>query len=467
METLNPQQKLAMKMAIDGHNFTILGSAGTGKSSVVSAIADKLRNERENVALTCSTGIACLVPKHQHVIERIRQADVLILDECSMISKRTLESVAEVLALKDASVIISGIQVILCGDFRQLPPVKDISYGDDGSYCFEAAFFSSVIPHTVLLTDIVRQSDPALISAIREMSHGTVSVQTVNFIRSLSKMPAETSSYVAHLFAKNDLVDDFNRKNILDFPGQLYEFLAKDEGVDTTKLEKLTVPKRLWLKIGIPVILLRNLTDRLVNGLRGEIYDIDEDGPTVEFKDMGVTTKLARYTFEAGQLGVAMSRVRTAEGQAIINFNPKYCIGHSCTVSSFLEKESAEVFEDCRCCKNCKRNVPEAVVNVAQECVATDVDIMLDDTEEDEFDKEFDQVLLKMDSYDRDIHSFSVPEDFSVKSVLESIKITKAVTTSQIFINSVLTDLPLERMTMGKQYGFVLCVEMRMMASST
>jgi hypothetical protein len=52
----------------------------------------------------------------------------------------------------------------------------------------------------------------------------------------------------------------------------------------------LTVPKTLLLKIGIPVILLRNLTDRLVNGLRGVIYDIYDEGPTVEFKEAGVTT---------------------------------------------------------------------------------------------------------------------------------------------------------------------------------
>ncbi|MES9883831.1 MAG: AAA family ATPase [Sedimenticola sp.] len=235
-------------------------------------------------------------PKHKDVLERVRQTDTLIVDECSMISSRTFCSVSEVLSLKDPSIMFGGIQVILCGDFRQLPPVKDVMFGDDGSYCFEAPLFHSAFPHHIELTEIVRQSEPILIRAISEISTGTVTENTLSFLNSRNLEVAAEDT--VHLFARNYKVDDFNRKKIMDLPGTLYEFNSTDEGENKSLLQKLTVPKNLWLKVGIPVILLRNITDRLVNGLRGRVCNIDDEGPTVEFKSVGITTRLERFSFQ-------------------------------------------------------------------------------------------------------------------------------------------------------------------------
>ncbi|MCG8033942.1 MAG: AAA family ATPase, partial [Candidatus Thiodiazotropha taylori] len=133
---LNRGQQEALELAREGHNLLIMGSAGTGKSHVLTEIFDNLTEEGKKVQLTCSTGIACTIYKtrynavtiHQfsgiedgrydpdkiltvlkntakadRVIRNIMSTDVLIVDECSMISQRTFNSLCNVCSMKDPS----------------------------------------------------------------------------------------------------------------------------------------------------------------------------------------------------------------------------------------------------------------------------------------------------------------------------------------------------------------------------
>lgn len=155
---LNKNQTSALYVARNGHNLLLLGTAGTGKSYVISEIYKELTVKDKNVQLTCSTGIACAVypthfkpmpvhkftgiddgrhepkeitsvlknnAKYDKVISAIMATDVLILDECSMISKRTFEAIKSVCEIRDPSKIFGGIQIIFSGDFYQLPPVPN------------------------------------------------------------------------------------------------------------------------------------------------------------------------------------------------------------------------------------------------------------------------------------------------------------------------------------------------------
>ena len=76
----------------------------------------------------------------------------------------------------------------------------------------------------------------------------------------------------------------------------LHQFTAEDTG-DTKQLHSLTAPKILWLKIGSPVLLVRNLTKKRVNGSQGTVLDIDSEGPTVHFSEVNITMKLTRQLF--------------------------------------------------------------------------------------------------------------------------------------------------------------------------
>ncbi|WAQ99476.1 PIF1-like protein [Mya arenaria] len=91
---LNDEQNGALNLAMEGHSFLINGPAGSGKSTVISAIERNLKSLGKAVQLTCSTGIACHVydsdlevgVKHQDVLKRVKCTETLIIDECSMIS---------------------------------------------------------------------------------------------------------------------------------------------------------------------------------------------------------------------------------------------------------------------------------------------------------------------------------------------------------------------------------------------
>lgn len=76
-----------------------------------------------------------------------------------------------------------------------------------------------------------------------------------------------------HLFARNDDVDLFNYNNLQNLPGELKLFKAKDERSEHY-LNKFLAAKNLGLKTGCPVMLVRNLSDTLVNGLRGTVIQI-------------------------------------------------------------------------------------------------------------------------------------------------------------------------------------------------
>ncbi|XP_061186494.1 uncharacterized protein LOC133194571 [Saccostrea echinata] len=75
--------------------------------------------------------------------------------------------------------VFGGIQVIGCGDFKQLLPVPNRRYQDDGQYCFQSANFFSTSPHHINLHEVVRQSEPLLIKAVNELCDGEPSEETM------------------------------------------------------------------------------------------------------------------------------------------------------------------------------------------------------------------------------------------------------------------------------------------------
>ncbi|XP_053389252.1 uncharacterized protein LOC128552247 [Mercenaria mercenaria] len=425
---MNTEQQNAVDVALQGHNLLITGAAGTGKSFVLSYIYKTMKDRGINVHLTCTTGVSCAVyptgmattvhrfagildcrhgsseirdvlrsnRKFDEVVQRINETDVLIIDECSMLSKRTFEILNAACQLKDASKFFGGMQLILCGDFLQLPPVANNLYRDDGSFCFESSIFYNVVPHKVVLCEIMRQSaaEAEFKQVISEVCKGNVSENSSHFIECLSRPLPETQHFEPTLFATNQQVDSFNRNNILEMPGVLYEFQSADTG-ENRYLDRLTCQKVLWLKIGMPVILIRNLTDNLYNGLRGIVHDIDKDGPSVTFptgtiriqkvtfdvfspsvnaniasriqyplkpafgitihKAQGMTLERVnvdcQQIFKPGQLGVALSRARSCEGIRVINYDPKYCIRQPQIISDFISEDTVPVNEDVSCCK--------------------------------------------------------------------------------------------------------------------
>lgn len=79
-----------------------------------------------------------------------------------------------------------GIQLVVTGDFFQLPPVPE-GHGREARFAFAAATWNTVIQHTILLTHVFRQKDPEFASMLNEMRLGKISPKTIDAFRKLSR----------------------------------------------------------------------------------------------------------------------------------------------------------------------------------------------------------------------------------------------------------------------------------------
>ena len=111
--------------------------------------------------------------------------------------------------IRNSNVVFGNIQVILVGDFFQLPLVSNELYGDTGNPCFLLPWFGTFFPHKIILNIIHRQNDQSLIKCINELEYGNPSDESVAFLKSLDR-PLSNELDCTHLFARNLDVDLFN-----------------------------------------------------------------------------------------------------------------------------------------------------------------------------------------------------------------------------------------------------------------
>ncbi|CAC5360531.1 PIF1 [Mytilus coruscus] len=132
---------------------------------------------------------------------------------------------------------------------------------------------------------------------IDTIERGILSDETVVYINSLSS-PLENEEDCVHLFSRNFHVDLFNYSKIQNAVGELKVYKSADEG-STYYLDKFLAPKHFGLKVGCPVMLLKNLTNKLVNGLRGTVVQMNSASVDVKFEieERTFTTNIKKYTF--------------------------------------------------------------------------------------------------------------------------------------------------------------------------
>lgn len=79
-----------------------------------------------------------------------------------------------------------GIQLVVTGDFFQLPPVPD-GGNREAKFAFSASTWNTCIQHTILLTHVFRQKDPQFAEMLNEMRLGKISPRTIATFRQLSR----------------------------------------------------------------------------------------------------------------------------------------------------------------------------------------------------------------------------------------------------------------------------------------
>lgn len=239
------------------------------------------------------------ITKIQSVIEnnkkethrRVCGTDVLIFDEWSMLSQRQFDLLEKACATKNKNLPFKGMQVIFCGDFYQLPPVRNLLFHDEGKLCFESTIFQHPIPHKIIFYEVIWQNDPQFITVVNEISMGKVSSDTKEYVKTLIRTFILKHVIPSNYMLQMILLKKHNRDSILRWPGETFEYASTDNG-KLDSLNRILAPQVLWLKKGCPVILLQNISDKLYNGLQGSVISCDSDGPTVHFQSVNITRKI-------------------------------------------------------------------------------------------------------------------------------------------------------------------------------
>jgi ATP-dependent DNA helicase PIF1 len=147
------EQQRLVDLILSKKNVFYTGSAGCGKSTVLKAFVQELKQQGRNVVIVAPTGKAALeingstyftfagwTPDHfkkpleklkqgahgKFVQKRMREVDTLIIDEISMMENHAFERLNEVMkeARSNRLEAFGGVQLVVTGDFCQLPPVK-------------------------------------------------------------------------------------------------------------------------------------------------------------------------------------------------------------------------------------------------------------------------------------------------------------------------------------------------------
>lgn len=317
---LSDEQKAVAKTVVEeGKSVFFTGSAGTGKSVLMRTIIQQLRakfkREADRLAVTASTGLAaCLlegttihswagiglgkdpapelvkkIKRNQKTRTKWLRTKVLIIDEISMVDGELFDKLEQVArAIRNNGRPFGGIQLVVTGDFFQLPPVPEKN--QIAKFAFDAATWNTCIQHTILLTHVFRQKDPSFALMLNEMRLGKLSPNTIDEFKKLSRPLNFTDQVDAtELFPTRGEVDAANNSRMQRLSGQIMTYAASDTGVPDLNvrakiLSNFLAPEQLTLKKGAQVMLIKNMDTQLVNGTLGKVVSFMDEAAYATYK---------------------------------------------------------------------------------------------------------------------------------------------------------------------------------------
>lgn len=323
MDSLTPSQLNGYNIIIAGYNAFITGDAGTGKSFLLKKIIEYFEARELNVLITAPTGIAALnidgstihrtfkiptrplIGRPGAVRDEIKMADVIIIDEISMCRIDLFDYVSQQILRANEFRRHRGkrdIQLIVVGDFFQLPPVitdrdRDVLtavYGDglgDG-YAFQSRFWNTFNFQNIVLREVVRQSDRDFVYWLNQARIGNV--RSLDYF-SVCASPTHINNAIM-LCGTNNAANEVNTLELNKLHTQSVRYTSEIDG-EVRESDKMTSDV-LELKVGARVMTLVNdADDRYRNGSFGTITKLKNDCVTVEIDGWG-TVDIEYYTWD-------------------------------------------------------------------------------------------------------------------------------------------------------------------------
>jgi ATP-dependent exoDNAse (exonuclease V) alpha subunit len=293
-------QDRALSILKTGANVFLTGEPGAGKTYTINAFVQYMRDAGVEVAITASTGIAAThiggmtihswsgigiksmltkydldrLASNEYVVKRISRAKILVIDEVSMLSHAMLSMVDAVIReVKQSDEPFGGMQVILVGDFFQLPPVvrQENREGDSQElfdednrpplFAYESPAWKRLSPVICYLTEQHRQDDEAFFGLLNAIRTDSFTVDHLEFLDERKKLSLNVPSDIPKLFSHNADVDMINTRmlNTLTSDQKVYTMASHGKEALVAMLQKGCLsPVQLVLKIGAEVMFTKN-----------------------------------------------------------------------------------------------------------------------------------------------------------------------------------------------------------------
>ncbi|MFT0861523.1 ATP-dependent DNA helicase [Ancylobacter sp. G4_0304] len=303
----------------------VLGGAGTGKTTFLHALR---RHGGSRQAFLAPTGVAALqlggqtihsffglpprlidpeqVKPRSQKRTLMKKLERLVIDEISMVRADVLDAVDRSLRIARGNPEpFGGVQVVLVGDFLQLPPVVPTTerellghLGYEGPFAFDARVLTEVDVARLPFTKVYRQSDADFVAHLAALRAGRGVMDAVDAINAASMRPHRGGAIPVVLAPTNSRVDAYNRRGMegLADSGRLYE--GRSEGEFDLANDRLPVPEVLALKVGARVMAVRNDPEKQwVNGSVGTVIGLAPDRAFVRL-DAGGVAEIERTSWE-------------------------------------------------------------------------------------------------------------------------------------------------------------------------
>jgi hypothetical protein len=401
------KQTQALDILKTGANIFLTGAPGAGKTYVLNQYIDYLRGHDIPAAVTASTGIAAThiggvtihswsglgikkkldeweidaMQERQYLWKRYEKTKVLIIDEISMLDAQTFATLDQVCkAFKRNEKPFGGMQIVVVGDFFQLPPIS--RNGEEPAlFAFESPAWRQANLLACYIGEQHRQDDDDLLDILSRIRAGDVEDGFYQLEdRSVFEQDMtvdDGTGPMTHLYTHNADVDQLNQQELdaLETEEQFYTMATKGSAKNVERLiASCLSPEALVLKIGALVMCTKNnFEEGYANGTLGTVIDFDEhdeypiimtrDGREITItpttwamhdgekvmasieqiplrlawaitvhKSQGMSLDAARMdlsnVFEYGQGYVALSRVRTLDGLYLGGFNQQALMVH-------------------------------------------------------------------------------------------------------------------------------------------
>lgn len=316
------RQDQALEILKSGSNVFLTGEPGAGKTYTINLFTEWLSEQGICYAVTASTGIAAshIDGSTIHswsgmgIMKNLEQADVdgirfnkfhykrivpvetLILDEVSMLDATFIDDLDKILkAVHKNTKPFGGVQVVMVGDFFQLPPVSR-----EGSvrFAFESKAWEEADLRVCYLTEQHRQSTGIFTDVLRAMRFGSMTDEH----RLVIQKRMSSGEAPTNLFTHNKDVDYMNDEKLEKLPGKKFKFEMHSSGNDKSIeiLKKYCLsPETLVLKKDAVVMFTANKPDRgYMNGSVGTVEDVGKDFIKIRLID-GTIVYPEQHTWKA------------------------------------------------------------------------------------------------------------------------------------------------------------------------